>query len=124
MNRIQSPYSIVAEKMRRNGLPEAIIRSFGNYFERVKSGQTGLIAETEITPVTSLPNADEFSSNERLSTSGKAALKQTVVLKLNGGLGTGMGLGRAKSLMNVKVVSRWISCNIKCQKYRSQTWHP
>ncbi len=88
--------------MRRNGLPEAIIRSFGNYFERVKSGQTGLIAETEITPVTSLPNADEFSSNERLSTSGKAALKQTVVLKLNGGLGTGMGLGRAKSLMNVK----------------------
>ena len=88
--------------MRRNGLPDAVIRSFSNYFERVKSGQTGLIPETDITPVTSLPNAEEFSSDERLSTSGQAALKQTVVLKLNGGLGTGMGLDKAKSLINVK----------------------
>lgn len=102
MNRIQSPLSIVAEKMRRDGLPDAVIRSFGNYLERVKSGQTGMIAETSITPVTSLADADAFSSDARLATSGQAALKHTVVLKLNGGLGTGMGLDRAKSLIRVK----------------------
>ena len=102
MNRTQSPFSVVAEKMRQNGLPDAVIRSFSNYFERVKSGQTGLIPESSITSVTSLPNAEEFSSDTRLSASGQAALKQTVVLKLNGGLGTGMGLGRAKSLISVK----------------------
>ena len=88
--------------MRCNGLPEAVIRGFSNYFERVKSGQTGLIPESSITSVTSLPDAKEFSSDTRLSASGQAALKQTVVLKLNGGLGTGMGLGRAKSLISIK----------------------
>ena len=102
MNRTQSPFSVVAEKMRQNGLPDAVIRSFSNYFERVRSGQTGLIPESSITSVTSLPDAEEFSSDTRLSASGQAVLKQTVVLKLNGGLGTGMGLGRAKSLISVK----------------------
>ena len=102
MSRIQSSFSIVAEKMRQNGLPDAVIRSFSNYFEQVKSGQTGLISESSITSVTSLPDAEEFSSDTGLSTSGQAALKQTVILKLNGGLGTGMGLGRAKSLISIK----------------------
>jgi len=102
MNRILSPFSVVAEKMRSHELPEAVISSFGNYFERIKSGQTGLIPETGITAVTSLPDADEFSSDSGLSTEGKAVLKQTVVLKLNGGLGTSMGLDRAKSLISVK----------------------
>ncbi len=102
MSRIQSPFSIVAEKMRRDGLPEAVINSFSNYFERVKSGQTGLIPESSITSVTSLPDAEEFSANAKLSTSGQAALKQTVILKLNGGLGTSMGLDKAKSLITVK----------------------
>jgi len=32
----------------------------------------------------------------------KEMLEQTVVLKLNGGLGTGMGLEQAKSLLQVK----------------------
>jgi len=102
MNRSQSSFSIVAEKMRKNGLPDAVIRSFSNYFERVKSGQTGLISESSITSVKSLPDAEKFSSDTGLLTSGQAALKQTVVLKLNGGLGTGMGLGRAKSLISIK----------------------
>jgi UTP--glucose-1-phosphate uridylyltransferase len=102
MNKSQSSFSIVAEKMRKNGLPDAVIRSFSNYFERVKSGQTGLISESSITSVTSLPDAEKLSSDTGLLTSGQAALKQTVVLKLNGGLGTGMGLGRAKSLINIK----------------------
>ena len=102
MNKSQSSFSIVAEKMRKNGLPDAVIRSFSNYFERVKSGQSGLIPESSITPVSSLPDAEVFSSDTGLSTSGQAALKQTVVLKLNGGLGTGMGLSRAKSLISVK----------------------
>ena len=102
MKKNQSPFSIVAEKMRREGLPDAVIRSFSNYFERVKSGQTGMIAETSITPVTSLPDAEEFSPDTKLSTCGQVALKQTVILKLNGGLGTGMGLSRAKSLISVK----------------------
>ncbi len=102
MKNPQSPFSVVAEKMRQNDLPEAVIRGFENYFERVRSGQTGMISEASIAPVTSLPDAEEFAADTRLSSSGEAVLKQTVVLKLNGGLGTSMGLNRAKSLINVK----------------------
>ena len=102
MRKPVAPFSFVADKMRRNDLPEAVIRGFRNYFERVESGQTGLISESDIIPVSSLPQAEEFSLDESLLARGEAALKQTVVLKLNGGLGTGMGLGRAKSLISVK----------------------
>jgi UTP--glucose-1-phosphate uridylyltransferase len=98
----ETPFAAVADKMRRNGLPEVLIKGFENYFERVKSGQTGMISESDIMPVSSLPHADEFSLDTRLLSRGEAALNQTVVLKLNGGLGTGMGLDRAKSLISVK----------------------
>ncbi len=49
---------------------------------------------------TGLPTLEEL----RGKTAGDvpALLKQTVVLKLNGGLGTGMGLDKAKSLLKVK----------------------
>ena len=49
---------------------------------------------------TGLPTLEEI----RGKTAGDvpALLKQTVVLKLNGGLGTGMGLDKAKSLLKVK----------------------
>ncbi len=102
MNTNFSPFSVVAEKMRQHDLPDAVIGSFENYFERVKSGQTGMIAEAVIKPVASLPDAEEFSSDTTLSKAGEAALAQTVVIKLNGGLGTSMGLNRAKSLIGVK----------------------
>ena len=60
-------------------------------------GATGIIPEDSITPVDSLVNAGELKIDEDL-----ALLSKTVVLKLNGGLGTGMGLDKAKSLLKVK----------------------
>ena len=49
--------------------------------------------------VISLPRLEELSAH---SSTDVELLQQLVVIKLNGGLGTGMGLDRAKSLMTVK----------------------
>jgi hypothetical protein len=55
-----------------------------------------MVPEDAIEPVRELPDADA------LPEAGDAPLDEAVVLKLNGGLGTSMGMSRAKSLLEVK----------------------
>lgn len=89
-----------AEKMAAEGLPEVVIRTFAHSYKQLLSGETGLIPEDDIRPVGTLPDADSLPSG--LQEKGRQVLPQTVLLKLNGGLGTGMGLDQAKSLLPVK----------------------
>lgn len=89
-----------AEKMRAELLPEIVIRTFQRYYEQLAAGETGLIPEAAIRPVAALPDLERLPAD--LAETGRAALPRTVVVKLNGGLGTGMGLERAKSLLTVK----------------------
>lgn len=86
--------------MRSEGLSEAAISAFHHSYADLLSGSSGMIKESDIIAVNSLPDLDE-------DIRGKIAfepslLQQTVVLKLNGGLGTSMGLDKAKSLLDVK----------------------
>merc|ERR1719453_699450 len=55
-----------------------------------------MIPETSIEPVDSLP---DYTS---LTAASPELLKECVMVKLNGGLGTGMGLEKAKSLLDLK----------------------
>lgn len=89
-----------ARRMRDEGLPDVVIRTFEYYYTQLVEGQTGMISESEIEPVESLPDAETFSTE--LAEAGQAALPKTVLIKLNGGLGTSMGLDKAKSLLTVK----------------------
>jgi hypothetical protein len=78
------------------GLSATAIRAFEYNFEQLASGRSLFIGEDAIEPVDSLPTYDALHrENPRL-------LEKTVVLKLNGGLGTGMGLEQAKSLLPVR----------------------
>jgi UTP--glucose-1-phosphate uridylyltransferase len=86
--------------MEAAGLPRIFVRSFASYYESLVNGYTGLIPEAEIRPVDSL--VDSQTLPERLSRVGAATLAKTAVIKLNGGLGTSMGLAQAKSLLPVK----------------------
>ncbi|MCP4043886.1 MAG: UTP--glucose-1-phosphate uridylyltransferase, partial [Gammaproteobacteria bacterium] len=86
--------------MRAEGLPDSVIRTFEHYYAQLAEGETGLIPETAIVPIDALPDAEEFPPE--LAEAGEAALSKTVLLKLNGGLGTSMGLDKAKSLLEVK----------------------
>src|SRR3954464_2995191 len=83
--------------MRAEGLGDAAVESFARQYQRLREGETGTLAESEIEPVASLPDADELTED-----AGDELLDQVVVIKLNGGLGTGMGMTKAKSLLEVK----------------------
>jgi UTP--glucose-1-phosphate uridylyltransferase len=87
------------EKMRRDGVPDIAIRTFAAFYERLVDGERGMLPEDEIEPVTDVADADSLPEPDE---EGRAALDRAIVLKLNGGLGTSMGMTRAKSLLEVK----------------------
>lgn len=87
------------EKMRADGVADIAIRTFAHHYERLRAGDAGVLAESEIEPVDELPDADDLPDDEQ---GAREALAQTVVIKLNGGLGTSMGMTGPKSLLEVK----------------------
>lgn len=90
----------IEAKMRAEELPDLAIKAFTYYYSQLVKGETGLIHEGQINPVQSLPDLERL--DDTYQHKGKTALQQTVMLKLNGGLGTSMGLQKAKSLLKVK----------------------
>lgn len=93
-------FDAIADLMRAEGLPDAAIAAFGRHYAQLVAGATGLIPESDLSPVPSLPDADAL--DDRTADIGRAHLHEAVVIKLNGGLGTSMGLAQAKSLLPVK----------------------
>jgi len=89
-----------AERMRAEGLPEIAIRTFAHYYRQLAAGETGMVPESAIEPADGIPDAEAFDAS--LAAAGEAAMPKAALLKLNGGLGTSMGLERAKSLLTVK----------------------
>jgi UTP--glucose-1-phosphate uridylyltransferase len=89
-----------AKRMEAEGLPDIFIRNFAYYFDRLLAGEDGMIPESNIQPVRSLDDSEALP--ERLVQLGVQAAQRTVIIKLNGGLGTSMGLTAAKSLLIVK----------------------
>ena len=83
------------DKMEREGLAPEAVAYFRHYYEQLLAGETGLIAESAIEPLDGLPDYAELPD-------GDAPLDQAVVIKLNGGLGTSMGMTGPKSLLPVK----------------------
>jgi UTP--glucose-1-phosphate uridylyltransferase len=87
------------DKMRADGVADIAVDTFRHYFERLRAGDEGVLPEAEIEPVAELPDADELPADDA---GARAALDRTVVVKLNGGLGTSMGMTGPKSLLEVK----------------------
>jgi UTP--glucose-1-phosphate uridylyltransferase len=85
------------EKLRAEGAGDAAVASFRHYYELLESGDTGLLAESDIEPVEDVPSVADLPE-----AADPAVLDQAVVLKLNGGLGTSMGMTKAKSLLEVR----------------------
>ena len=83
-------------KMKAEGLSDAAINAFKYNFEKLTSGESLFIPESSITAVDSLPTYESLTKED------PSLLGSTVMLKLNGGLGTGMGLEKAKSLLPLK----------------------
>lgn len=86
--------------MSRAAVSEPAIRAFERAYAQLVARDTAMLPEDAISPVESLPKADSLPSPSADETA--ALLAQSAILKLNGGLGTSMGLDRAKSLLEVR----------------------
>jgi UTP--glucose-1-phosphate uridylyltransferase len=86
------------EKMRAAGVAEVAITVFSHYYRQLESGVRGTIPEAELEPLRDVPRLDGL---ETADDAIRAALGRTVVIKLNGGLGTSMGVTGPKSALPV-----------------------
>lgn len=83
--------------MRAAGVMEAAIGAFRRNYEALCRDETGMISEGEIEPARGLPEYEDRGADF-----DPELLRQTVLIKLNGGLGTSMGLEKVKSLLEVR----------------------
>ncbi len=95
-----SSFDAIENKMQAVGLSAAAINAFRHSVQVLESKQSMLIPESDIVP------AEGVADWEQLVAATPAAeadlLAQAVLIKLNGGLGTSMGLQKAKSLLEIK----------------------
>ena len=85
--------------MEQAGVHPTAIAVFAHHHAVLASGETGVLAEGDLDPVDALPHASHLDPDPGVL---RASLSRTVVIKLNGGLGTSMGMDRAKSLVEVR----------------------
>ncbi len=95
-----------AAKMKAAGVPDIAIENFNNHYRQLLAGGRAYIPESAIRPLTALPDIEQLSAQHE--DIGKRQLAHTVLLKLNGGLGTSMGMEQAKSLIRLKQGYRFL----------------
>ncbi len=93
------PFTPFEKKMTAAGMGDAAIRAFRRNYEALLRNETGMISEDSISPAAGLASFDQIVTSGAPDLS---LLSQAVVIKLNGGLGTGMGLQGPKSLLSVR----------------------
>ncbi|MCF7793491.1 MAG: UTP--glucose-1-phosphate uridylyltransferase [Candidatus Cloacimonetes bacterium] len=86
------------EIMQNAGLTDLTIQAFSTYYYKILEGASGKLTENDIDP----PESDNIARYKNLHSESYAPLEKLVVIKLNGGLGTSMGLKKAKTLLKVK----------------------
>mmetsp|Transcript_21433 Transcript_21433/g.29779 ORF Transcript_21433/g.29779 Transcript_21433/m.29779 type:complete len:893 (+) Transcript_21433:46-2724(+) len=113
-----------AAKMQAEGLGPACVLAFKASFTKLVEGSTGMISESSIQPVTSLPHLNDIKAGKYIQGHCDASLlAATACLKLNGGLGTSMGLEKAKSLLQVKDGLSFLDYTAKQILHLRQTHH-
>ena len=107
MRELDEAFAPFEVRMKAAGMPELAIRSFESQYRELCEGATGLVPEENIAPVEELPAAEELPSG--LDALGREALGRAVVIRLNGGLGTTMGMNGPKSLLPVRPGQTFLS---------------
>ncbi len=88
----------ICDIMKNEDLDQIVIDTFKEYYKLIKKGATGKLSKDEIHS----PEDKNVVRYDQLPEIDKSHLEKLVYVKLNGGLGTSMGLKRAKSLLPVK----------------------
>ncbi|WP_223290350.1 UTP--glucose-1-phosphate uridylyltransferase [Nitratidesulfovibrio sp. SRB-5] len=114
------PMQPFATKMARAGLPSPLVALFASYLEELACGSTGLIPESDILPVgrDDLPLLEDLAP---YAATGRARLREAACIKLNGGLGTSMGMTHAKSLLPAKDGATFLELIVRQAEHQRRT---
>lgn len=104
-----SNVSLFRKKMETAGVCEPAIKGFERAYNLLSNGTSFDIPESDLNPATEIPDYAEIEAVQP----NHDLLSETVVIKLNGGLGTGMGLQKAKSLLEVKEQKTFLDLIVK-----------
>lgn len=95
-----SEFSIIEQKMQQGAVTQAAIDAFKHSFQTLTSNDSGLIPESSISPAHDIPSWEALTDKSPVA--DQTLIAESVCIKLNGGLGTSMGLQKAKSLLPIK----------------------
>jgi UTP--glucose-1-phosphate uridylyltransferase len=90
---------LAQDKMRDAGVVPAAVDVFTRFYRLLEEDVSGYVREADVEPLSDLPRAADLTVGPD---EAGAALARTAIIKLNGGLGTSMGMDRAKSLLTVR----------------------
>lgn len=85
-------------RLHDDGAPRLLVETLAHQYRQLLEHQSGYLRRAAIEPVTALPDADALPAAE----GDPELLARVAMIKLNGGLGTGMGLESTKSLIPVR----------------------
>ena len=85
-------------KFQEAGVNEKTAQAFTHYYNQFISGEKGKLSKHQICS----PESNQIIEYSTLNNAETESLRKLAVIKLNGGLGTSMGLSQAKSLLPVK----------------------
>ncbi len=91
--------ALAREKMTAAGASAPAREVFEYNFRALADGETGEIPEDSIEPIRELDRLEDVLPDDDAA---RSALAVTAIIELNGGLGTSMGMSRAKSLLTVR----------------------
>ncbi len=89
---------LALQRLRDDGAGEPVLAAFARRFAQLQDPEAGLLPGDELEPVDDVPTLEALDG----TSDPNAILDRLAVIKLNGGLGTSMGLHGPKSLIEVK----------------------
>ena len=92
-------FAAFERKMTAAGMGQAPVLAFRRNYEALRRNESGMIPEDSIAPTQDLTSFADLADTGPVASN---LLDQAVVIKLNGGLGTSMGLQGPKSLLPVR----------------------
>ncbi len=96
MNKKFAPFEVI---MKEEKMPQIAIDTFRLHYETLLREKDNFIYESSIEPAANLKHLDTISSQTAADSN---LTDRTIIIKLNGGLGTTMGMEQAKSLIKAK----------------------
>lgn len=97
-------------KMTAAGMGEAPIRAFRRNYDALLRNESGLIPEDSIAPA---PDLTTMATLTETADAGFGLLDQAVIIKLNGGLGTSMGLQGPKCLLPIREGTNFLDLMVR-----------